>query len=611
MKYKNLSDLFFKRAEKYGDKVLLRYQKRRNQAFEEISWTQANQIIKSIASGLQNLGLEKGAKVGILSISCHEWILSDLGILSAAAISVPLYHSLVGESLRYLLNHAEIEFIIVRDKIQLQKIREIWHEFPKLKYVIVMRDRGDLPTNDPRILTLDSLINIGKESIRRNPDQIKLLVDQINLDDIATIIYTSGTTGKPKGVILSHRNILVAALSFYQYVPLEDTWGALSFLPLAHVFERVTCEFYGIDQGVSITFCEKVEDLPNLLKSSNASYMCVVPRILEKIHERVMLKSKKLAFHKRFIFEQALKIGIKFAKEKFSKKFIDPVLRLQYRIAYISILSKIKDQIAPDFKFFVVGGAPFSKELLYFFTAIGISVIEGYGLTETTAPITVNPVWANKPGTVGLPFNHFEVKIGSDGEILCRGDAVFRGYYKDEEATKEVLKEGWFYTGDLGNIDEEGYIKITGRKKDLLITAGGKNVSPTQIEELLLKSKFINQVVVLGDQEKYLAALVVLDKGEVDLWLEESSLLGLEPENYFRSKELNLLIESEIYDLTHGLPRYEQIKAFHILPKELTIEGGELTPTLKIKRNVVREKYRDLIKPLFQKTKNTNPEQKA
>lgn len=603
MKYKNLADLFFRRADKYGDRVLFRYQKRKNSELEEISWSQASEIIRAIALGLESLGLKKASKVAILSISCHEWVLCDLGILSSGAITVPLYHNLVGDSLRFLLDHAEIEYIIVKDKIQLQKIRSVWNEFPNLKYAIVMRDRGDLPTNDPRIITLDALINIGKQADQRNPHHIKLLVNEISIDDTATIIYTSGTTGRPKGVVLSHKNILVAALSFYQYAPLEEGWNALSFLPLAHVFERVTCEFYGIDQGVSITFCEQVEDLPDLLLKSGSNFMCVVPRILEKMHDRIMLKVKKLPIHKKFLFDQALKIGIKFAKEKFSKAFIDPILRAQYKLVYSSILSSIKKQIAPNLKFFVVGGAPFSKELLYFYTAIGFTVVEGYGLTETTAPISVNPTWANKPGTVGLPFSHFKVRLEPDGEIVCSGEAVFKGYYKNEEATNEVLKDGWFYTGDLGSFDEEGYLSIIGRKKDLIITAGGKNVSPTFIEEQLLKSKFINQAIVLGDQEKYLAALLVLDKVQVEAWLSSKSLSFLDPADYHKSKELNSFIESEIYEYTHELPRYEQIKAFYLLANELTIENGELTPTMKIKRNVIRAKYRDIIQPLFLKSK--------
>jgi len=332
--------------------------------------------------------------------------------------------------------------------------------------------------------------------------------------------------------------------------------------------------------------------------------MTVVPRILEKIHARIMSKASAAGPIKKKMFDEAIRVGIEYHKKKNRKEHIPQELRIAYEVANMAVLSKIKENLAPNLKVFIVGGAPFSPELVYFYMAIGFSVVEGYGLTETTAPISVNPPWANKPGTVGIPFSHFEVKIADDGEIICRGPAVFTHYYKNPEATAEAIVDGWFHTGDLGAFDEDGYLRITGRKKDLLITAAGKNVAPQRIEEILLRSKYLNQIVVLGDREKYLAALIVLNEDEVRKHLAELKVeLPPRGSSLDQVPQVRSLVDQEITRLSIDLASYEQIKAYSILDHELTIESGELTPTLKIKRNVVRERYPDIIKPLFRKEK--------
>jgi long-chain acyl-CoA synthetase len=325
--------------------------------------------------------------------------------------------------------------------------------------------------------------------------------------------------------------------------------------------------------------------------------------MLEKIHAKIMLEVSKNNPLAQKAFHTALDIGIEYVKKKQKREPISWELELKFSIAYKTILGKIKAKLAPNLKIFVVGGAPFSIDLSYFFLALGFTVIEGYGLTETSAPITVNPPWANKPGTVGIPFKHFDVKIAEDGEIIVRGDSVFKEYYKDPEGTAEVIIDGWFHTGDLGSFDEEGYLRITGRKKDIIITAGGKNISPTRVESEILQSKYLSQAVVLGDQEKYLAALVVINEGEVREYLRSKNI-SIKPEvKLHEMPEVYKLIEDEIEVHNRDLDRYERIKTFYILEHELTIESGELTPTLKVKRNVVRARYPHIIKPLFNKPK--------
>jgi long-chain acyl-CoA synthetase len=603
MKYRNVLELFLKRANKYGNNTLMRYKKRYSSPFSYFTWNETKIRVTNIALGLRELGIGKGDNVGLLSVTCHHWLPCDFAIMSLGAVTVPLYHNSTSESLEYIVKHAEIEIIIVYDKIQLQKIREVWDELPNLKYAIVMEDRGDIPDNDPRILTLDHIERIGQDFANKETKFLSNQVAKIDYDDTASIIYTSGTTGQPKGVVLSHKNFLVAALSFYEYVPLEEGMKTLSFLPLAHIFERIASELYGIDQGLVFHYCERVEHLPKMLIESECEMMDVVPRILEKIYERVLLKVSKASTIQQKIFSKAIAVGIEWAKKKINRETISWDLELKYTAAKKLVLDKVKAQIAPKVKIFIVGGAPFAIETAYFYKAIGFNVIEGYGLTETSAPITVNPPWANKPGTVGIPFKHFDVKIAEDGEIICRGDSVFKEYYKDPEETSKVIIDGWFHTGDLGSFDEEGYLKITGRKKDLIITAGGKNVSPTRVEEYLLQSKYLTQAIILGDREKYLACLVVLNYEEIQLWLKQEKIIVPEGMKIKDLPEVIKLIEKEIERNSIDLSSYEQVKAFHILEHELTVDSGELTPTLKVKRNVVRARYADIIKPLFMKAK--------
>ncbi|MEB3316224.1 MAG: long-chain fatty acid--CoA ligase [Candidatus Melainabacteria bacterium] len=599
MKYKSLAELFLTKAQRFGEKVLVRYFKRSQRELQELTWIEILEKIEKVSLGLERLGAKPKENIGLLSITCHDWLVCDFAILCLGACTVPLYHNSSAETIEHITIHASLRYVLVRNKIQLQKLRANFHKFPLLEYVIVMEDKGDIPRNEPKIITLDDVIRIGEQEKKKHPDKFRENIKAIQLDDLATIIYTSGTTGIPKGVPLTHKNVLIAALSFFEYVPLGEQHVQLTFLPLAHVFERICGQIYGIDQGVIFTYCEQPEQIPYLLKNADITMMLVVPRILEKIYAKVMNEIAKQPEMMRKTIRTAIDFGVEFQKKKVNKKPVTFLENLAYSVAKSTILNKIKQNIAPKLSIFVTGGAPLSSEISFFFEALGITVLEGYGLTETTAPLTVNPLLANKPGTVGIPFGHFKLKIADDGEIICQGAALFQGYYKDEQATHEAIIDGWFHTGDLGEFDQDGYLKIVGRKKDLLITAGGKNIAPSHIEHKLMQSDFINQIVVVGDRERYLAALIVPDRDMVFKWAKENNITIDFTKPLQDSNELIQQLEKEIYKFSAELANYESVKKFALLDHELTIDSGELTPTLKVKRKFVMEKYADKIRELF------------
>ncbi|MFZ4085337.1 MAG: AMP-dependent synthetase/ligase [Vampirovibrionia bacterium] len=599
MKYKSLAELFLTKAQRFGEKVLVRYFKRPQRELQELTWIEILEKIEKVSLGLERLGAKPKENIGLLAITCHDWLVCDFAILCLGACTVPLYHNSSAETIEHITIHASLRYILVRNKIQLQKLRANFHKFPLLEYVIVIEDKGDIPRNEPKIITLDDVIRIGEQEKKKHPDKFRENIKAIQPDDLATIIYTSGTTGIPKGVPLTHKNVLIAALSFFEYVPLGEQHVQLTFLPLAHVFERICGQIYGIDQGVIFTYSEQAEQIPYLLKNADITMMLVVPRILEKIYAKVMNEIAKQPEMMRKTIRAAIDFGVEFQKKKANKKPVTFLENLAYSVAKSTILNKIKQNIAPKLSIFLTGGAPLSSEISFFFEALGITVLEGYGLTETTAPLTANPLLANKPGTVGIPFGHFNVKIADDGEIICQGAALFQGYYKDEEATREAIIDGWFHTGDLGEFDQDGYLKIVGRKKDLLITAGGKNIAPSHIEHKLMQSDFISQIVVVGDRERYLAALIVPDRDVVFKWAKENNITVDFTKPLQDSNELIKQLEKEIYKFSVELAGYESVKKFALLDHELTIDSGELTPTLKVKRKFVMEKYSDKIKELF------------
>ena len=599
----NLAELFKKMVIKNHDEIAVEYRLRRNERYRTITWGHLNTIVLEIAYALIELGFKPGGKVAILSDTRYEWAVCDLGILSAGGVVVPIYPSLPSETVSFIINDSECEIVIVEDKGQLQKIRSQWENLPSIKYAIVIEDLGDIPEHDEKIITLKRLKDIGKLSFSKEPYLIDNLIPIIKKTDLATIIYTSGTTGNPKGVMLTHKNILAVLDDLPKVLPLKHSDKFLSFLPLSHVFERVGGLHYAISIGTPTVYCPGMEQIGPALKDSGATMMLVVPRVLEKMHSKIMSGVKILPESKRKMFEKALSIGLRVVRLRNRRKSVPLIEQIMFFLADRFIFSSLRKKIAPTLKYFISGGAPLSMDIAEFFEVIGISVLEGYGLTETSAPATVNSPNNKKIGTVGKVLPSIQIKIADDGEILFKGDSIFVGYYKNEEANAEVFENGWFHTGDIGEIDGEGFLKITDRKKDIIVNSAGKKIAPQNLENILKTSHFISNVVVVGDKRKYMSALITLDTNSIMAYIHDNKICENGEINNLNSLVKNpgviKLIEEEIKVKLSDYADFEQIRKFAILPNDFSIESGEITPTLKVKRKFVQEKYKGLIDSMY------------
>lgn len=596
---KSLPELFFEQSKKFKNKVLVEYRLRRNEPFRSLIWGHLATKVKELAYGLVELGLRKGDNVAILSNTRYEWAICDFAILSCGGVVVPIYPTLGEQNVNYILNNSECGLVILEDKGQLQKIRSQWGKLPKIRYAIVIEDLGDLPEHDPRILSIKRIIDKGKLNFSKDPYLIEKRLDEINTTDLATIIYTSGTTGQPKGVMLTHKNILSVLEVLPKVVPFKSRDKLLSFLPLSHVFERVGGLHYAVSTGTTISYCSSMEQVGPSLKDSGATIMLVVPRILEKIYSKIYLQLDSFSKFKKDLFNWAISVGKKALLLQGSKGLLNLDL-LKYKLADLFIFSNIRKKLAPSLKYFISGGAPLSPQIGEFFQIIGIPVLEGYGLTETAAPVTVNSENDFKVGTVGKPLPNVQVKIAEDGEILIKGPNVFNGYYKNEKATKEVFKDGWFLSGDIGSLDKDGFLNITDRKKDIIVNSAGKNIAPQNIENAVKTSPFISNVIVIGDKRKYLSALITLDQTLIHKYAFENKVPHNEDlESLCKNPKIIELISEEIKLKTVDFADYEQIRKFTILPDDFTIESNEITPTLKVKRGFVEDKYKQVIDAMY------------
>ena len=584
---KTLADLLPRAVEMYGAKPAVRFKE--GDAWQTRSFAEVGEIVRSLALGLIDLGVQKGDKVSILGNTRAEWTYFDFAALSVGATVVPIYQTNSPEECQYVLENSDAKVVVVEDDEQLEKIRKVRGELPLLEQVVRMTGSSD------DAVSMDDLAARGSG---RDASEWESRWQAVTPDDICTFIYTSGTTGPPKGCVISHGNYRAMLDMVNENSVIEEEDLTYLYLPLAHSF-ALLIQLGSFDLGATLAYWERdpLKIMPNMAELK-PTYFPSVPRIFEKIYTTATSAMDKEGGLKKAIFNWSIKVGKKMRDLERSGGKPGFLLRKQYAFADEKVLSKIRGLFGGNLRLAVSGAAPINPDILRFFDAAGVLVLEGWGMTETSTAATISTEEDFKIGTIGKPFPGCEIKIADDGEILVKGPNVFQGYYKNEEATRETIVDGWLHTGDIGEIDSEGFIKITGRKKDIIITAGGKNITPANLENEIKQHPLVSQCVVVGDRRPYLVALVTLDPEEIVAYAKEHGLPE-DPEQLASNAEVRKSIEDHVETINEKFARVEQVKKIAILPEDLSQENGELTPTMKVKRAVVTAKNEPEIEKLY------------
>jgi len=583
---KTVADLLPKAAELYGSNVAVKYKE--GDQWVSKTFAEVREIVLPLALGLVELGVRKGDRVSILGNTRPEWTYYDFAALSIGATVVPIYQTNSPEECRYVLENSDSKVVVVEDAEQLEKVRQVRDQLPLLEQTVLMTGSAE------DALSTDELAAKGSNDAGR----WEQLYSAVTPEDICTFIYTSGTTGPPKGCIISHGNYRAMLDMVKETSVIEEGDLTYLYLPLAHSF-ALLIQLGSYDLGTAIAYWERdpLKILPNLAELK-PSYFPSVPRIFEKIYTAATSAMEKEGGLKKAIFNWAINVGAKMREVERSGRKPGFLLQRQYAFADKKVLSKIRGLFGGNIRLAVSGAAPINPEILRFFDAAGVLVLEGWGMTETSTAATISSPDDFKVGTIGKPFPGCEVKIADDGEILVKGPNVFQGYHKNPEATAETIVDGWLHTGDIGEIDSDGFIKITGRKKDIIITAGGKNITPANLEAEIKQHPLVSQCVVVGDRRPYLVALVTLEPEEAVKYAQENDL----PEDLAQlaaNSDIKASIEAHVEKINQNFARVEQVKKIAILPEDLSQENGELTPTLKVKRAVVAQKHEGAIEQLY------------
>jgi len=596
MDFRSLPDMIRTNANRFGDKAAMLIKS--GGEWNEITYAELGEKVRLTAEGLASLGVGKGDKVALLSENRPEWSFSDFGIQSARAVVVPVYPTLIPKQIEYILRNSNSKFIIASTAEQADKVVPLLDKIENLSKLILME--GGKNYENENIISFDKLLESGKEYGKENENWFQKSIDNIHKMDVMTIIYTSGTTGDPKGVLLSHNNFLSNIEGVLVPIPISDKDIFLSFLPLSHVFERMAGNFVPYALGSTVAFAESIEKVAENMGEVHPTVMTSVPRLYEKMYTKINVAVEEGSPIKRKIFRWSLKVGGEMQKAQKAGN-VSSVLQFKHNIADKLVFSKLKERMGGKLRFFVSGGAPLSQEIGEFFAMAGITIIECYGLTETSPGITAGKEGDIVYGTVGEPLHNVEVKIAEDGEILTRGPHVMVGYHDNEEATKEAIDgDGWFHTGDIGEFDDGGRLRITDRKKNILVTAGGKNIAPAPIENMLITSPLIEQVMLIGDRRKFVSALIAPDFDYLKTLAEKKGITTSSNEELVSDTGVYTLMEEEINKLLVDISNYERVKQFLMIPRLLTIEDGEITPSMKIKRKVVIEKFAGQIDALYE-----------
>ncbi len=584
---KTLADLLPLAAQAYGDMPAVRFKE--DGKWVDRSFAEVLEIVRPLALGLTELGVEKGDRVSILGNTRPEWTYFDFAALSIGATVVPIYQTNSPDECRYVLENSDSKVVVVEDDEQLGKIREVRDALPALEHVVLMTGSGEDSI---------SMADLAAKGAGVDAARWEQRYSAVGPDDICTFIYTSGTTGPPKGCIISHGNYraMLDMVNATSVIEGEDV--SYLYLPLAHSF-ALLIQLGSFDLGATLAYWERdpLKIMPNLAELK-PTYFPSVPRIFEKIYTAANSGMEKEGGLKKVVFDRAIKVGAKMRAVERSGRKPGFLLSREYAFLDKQVLSKIRGLFGGKLRLAVSGAAPINPEILRFFDAAGVLVLEGWGMTETSTAATISSPDDFKVGTIGKPFPGCEVRIADDGEILVKGPNVFQGYHKNEQATRETIVNGWLHTGDIGEIDSEGFIKITGRKKDIIITAGGKNITPANLEADIKQHPLVSQCVVVGDRRPYLVALVTLDPEEAAAYAGEHGL-SESPEQLAANADVKKSIEAHVEEINKNYARVEQVKKITILPQDLSQESGELTPTLKVKRAVVASKHESEIEALY------------
>ncbi len=598
MAIKTLPKALLNMVEKQPNRIAMR--RKDYGIWHDITWTEYLENVKHVTLGLHALGVQYKEHVAIIGENRPEWLYSALGIVCAGGAWVGVYTTNPVAECEYVVGHSDAVVYICEDEEQLDKALAFRDKTPKLRKLIVWEMEGLKHFEDPMLMSFDQLLALGKEEDRKNPGLFMQLTELAKPEDIAGIIYTSGTTGPPKGALLAHEGYLWVGQAAQAIMPATNEDETISFLPLNHVYEQIFDMMFHLTVGQIVNFTENTDTVMADMQEISPTMFHAVPRIWEKYYSGIVLKMADATWLKRTLYKIALMIGTRYNNRALTKKKVPLHLALAYHLAYFMVFWKLKERLGFDrVRVGVSGAAPISHEILKFFQSIGIPIREGYGMTETTGITHMSSEVDYKVGTVGKALPETQVKIAEDGEILVKHTGIFKGYYKDEEQTKEVLVDGWMHTGDVGVIDEEGYLKLTDRKKDLIITAGGKNVAPQYLENLLKFSPYINDSVVIGDRRKYLSALIVIDEENVTKYAQDNKVQFTTFATMTKAPEIISLIQEEIDKVNKQVSRVENIRKFRIIDKKLYTEDGEVTPTMKVKRKSINAQFGDLIESMY------------
>ena len=599
-KYNTIPKLFWRQVKKFPDKTTI--WKKQDGLWKGLTWQQYGKFSQDIGNGLLASGVKKGDKISILSQTRPEWVMCDMGIICIGCVTAPIYHSNTNNQVFYIANQSDSIFAFVEDQEQLDKMLAIWDRLPNIKKIVVL-DRYH-PPNLPNVYPLDQFLELGREYGKEHPDQFEELIDTCHPDEVISFTYTSGTTGDPKAAIFTSRNIIASSKHLPDATGLNSEDLYVSYLPLAHIAERLIGHFLRFFVGNPTVFAESMEDMPQNIRQTGPTVVFGTPRVWEKFYSRILTGIDDATWIQQKIYHWAIHIGKTICEVKEAGGKPSLWLQMKAVIAKFFILDKIKDIFGGRIRYMLTGAAPISKEILHFFYWVGLQVFEGYGMTETSGIISIQTEGEVKIGSVGRATPGTELKILDDGEICVRGEQNINSYYKNEQATEELLKPDskggyWLHTGDVGYVDEDGYLFITDRKKDIIITAGGKNVAPQNIENLMKTSPYISQAMVYGDRKPYLTMLVTLDEDEITKFARDQKILYKDLSDLSKKEEVIELMNAIMKEKNKELASYESIKKTRILEEDLDQDKDELTPTLKVKRKVVTEHYNELLEGMY------------